>query len=136
MSVITISRGSHSHGKAIAEKVAKELGYECISREVLLEASSEFNVSEFKLLHALRDRQSRDRRARRQHAAGGGPATGDRRAHVVLVRGVATEYELHGLFAEGQGQSDAWIALDDVRIVPDDTVCRRRTVFRDGGHRA
>ena len=58
MSIITISRGSYSHGKAIAEKVAKKLGYECISREVLLEASDEFNISEIKLLHALRDAPS------------------------------------------------------------------------------
>jgi hypothetical protein len=39
MSVITISRGSYSHGKEIAEKVAQKLGYECISREIILEAA-------------------------------------------------------------------------------------------------
>ena len=39
MSVITVSRGSYSRGKEVAEKVAQELGYACISREVLLEAS-------------------------------------------------------------------------------------------------
>ena len=38
MAIITISRGSFSKGKEVAEKVAKILGYQCISREILLEA--------------------------------------------------------------------------------------------------
>jgi cytidylate kinase len=58
MSIITISRGSYSHGKDVAEKVAQELGYECIAREILLEASGEFNIPEFKLDHALHDAPS------------------------------------------------------------------------------
>ena len=36
MSIITISRGSYSKGKEIAEKVAEELGFECIAREIIL----------------------------------------------------------------------------------------------------
>jgi hypothetical protein len=39
MPIITISRGCYSRGKEVAEKVAKELGYQCLSREILLEAS-------------------------------------------------------------------------------------------------
>lgn len=35
MAIITISRGSYSKGKEVAEKVAEKLGYECISRDVL-----------------------------------------------------------------------------------------------------
>lgn len=58
MAIITISRGSYSHGKEIAEKVAEELGYECISREVLLEASEHFNIKEVKLIRALHDAPS------------------------------------------------------------------------------
>ena len=54
MPIVTISRGSYSRGKDIAEKVAQRLGYECISREVLVEASKEFNVPEVKLLRAIR----------------------------------------------------------------------------------
>ena len=46
MQIITISRGSFSHGKEIAEKVAETLGYECVSREILLEAPQYFNVSD------------------------------------------------------------------------------------------
>jgi cytidylate kinase len=55
MSIITISRGSYSHGTQIADKLAEELGYECISREILLEASKEFNVPETTLMLAVRD---------------------------------------------------------------------------------
>ena len=58
MSIITISRGSHSYGKAIAEEVSKKLGYTCIARDVLLEASKEFNLPEFKLLSAIKDAPS------------------------------------------------------------------------------
>ena len=58
MSIVTISRGSYSRGKEVAEKVARELGFECVSREVLIEASEEFNVPEIKLLRAIRDAPS------------------------------------------------------------------------------
>ena len=58
MPVITISRGSYSRGKKVAEKVASELGYECISRDILLEASEEFNIPEIKLVRALHDSPS------------------------------------------------------------------------------
>lgn len=55
MPIITISRGAYSHGKEIAEKLAKKLGYECVSRDILLEASQHFNVPEVKLERALHD---------------------------------------------------------------------------------
>jgi len=58
MSVITISRGSYSRGKEVAEKVARELGYECISREILLETSKDFNIPEIKLVRAIHDAPS------------------------------------------------------------------------------
>jgi len=58
MSIITISRGSYSNGKEIAEKVAKKLGYECTSRESYLEASEHFNVPEIKLVRAIHDAPS------------------------------------------------------------------------------
>jgi cytidylate kinase len=58
MAIITISRGSYSKGKEIAEKVAQELGYECIARKVLLEAKEEFNVPEIKLVRAIHDAPS------------------------------------------------------------------------------
>lgn len=58
MAIITISRGSYSKGKQVAEEVAKELGYEVVSRDVLLEASENFNIPEIKLKRALHDAPS------------------------------------------------------------------------------
>jgi cytidylate kinase len=58
MAIITISRGSYSRGKEVAEKVARNLGYACISRDILLDASEIFNVSELKLVHAIHDAPS------------------------------------------------------------------------------
>ncbi|QTA81841.1 Cytidylate kinase-like family protein [Desulfonema limicola] len=58
MPIITISRGSYSRGKEVAEKAAEVLGYECISRDILLEASEEFNIPEIKLVRALHDSPS------------------------------------------------------------------------------
>lgn len=58
MPIITISRGSYSKGKEIAELLANKLNYECISRDILLEASEEFNIPEVKLIRALHDAPS------------------------------------------------------------------------------
>ncbi len=58
MSIITISRGSYSRGKEIAERLARELGYECVSRDILLEASEHFNIPEIKLIRAIHDAPS------------------------------------------------------------------------------
>ncbi len=58
MSIITISRGSYSKGKEVAEKVAQQLGYECIARRILLEASENYNVPEIRLSRALHDSPS------------------------------------------------------------------------------
>ncbi|MFC1861095.1 cytidylate kinase family protein [Chloroflexota bacterium] len=58
MPIITISRGSYSRGKEIAEKVARKLGYECIGRETLLEASEQFNIPETMLVRAIHDAPS------------------------------------------------------------------------------
>jgi cytidylate kinase len=58
MAIITISRGSYSKGKEVAEKVAERLGYECISREVLLDAGDRFHIPEIKLVRAIHDAPS------------------------------------------------------------------------------
>ena len=58
MAIITISRGSYSRGKEVAERVAQKLGYECVARKVLLEASEEFNVPEYLLVRELHDAPS------------------------------------------------------------------------------
>jgi cytidylate kinase len=58
MAIITISRGSYSRGKEVAEKVGKQLGYTCISRDILLETSKRFNIPEIKLVRAIHDAPS------------------------------------------------------------------------------
>jgi len=58
MPIITISRGSYSRGKEVAEKVAQVLGYECISRDILIEASEQFHIPEIKLVRAIHDAPS------------------------------------------------------------------------------
>ncbi|MEW6365794.1 MAG: cytidylate kinase-like family protein [Acidobacteriota bacterium] len=58
MAIVTISRGSYSRGKDVAEKVAGKLGYDCISRDILLDASELFNIPEVKLVRAIHDAPS------------------------------------------------------------------------------
>jgi cytidylate kinase len=58
MAIITVSRGSYSRGKEIAEKVAEKLGYSLLSRDILLQASEEFNIPEIRLVRALHDAPS------------------------------------------------------------------------------
>lgn len=58
MGIITISRGSYSRGLDIAQKLSKKLGYECISREILLKASEEFNIPRVELVQAIENAPS------------------------------------------------------------------------------
>jgi cytidylate kinase len=58
MSIIIVSRGCYHRGSEVAKKAAAELGYKCISREVLLEASKLFDIPELKLTHAIQDAPS------------------------------------------------------------------------------
>ena len=58
MAIITISRGSYSKGREVAEKVAERLGYACVSRDLLVETSEHFNIPEIKLVRALHDAPS------------------------------------------------------------------------------
>ena len=58
MSIVIISRGAYSQGKEVAEKLAARLGYVCISREIILEASKHFNIPEIKLARAIHDAPS------------------------------------------------------------------------------
>lgn len=55
MGIITISRGSYSMGKIVAEEVAQRLGYSVISRDLLLDASDRFHIPEIKLIRAIHD---------------------------------------------------------------------------------
>jgi len=58
MSIIIISRGCYHRGSEVARKAAAELGCDCISREVLLEASTLFDIPELKLMRAIHDAPS------------------------------------------------------------------------------
>lgn len=58
MTIVTISRGTYSRGKEVAEKLALALNYECLSREIIIEASKEFNIPEIKLVRAIHDAPS------------------------------------------------------------------------------
>lgn len=53
MSVITVSRGSFSGGKMIAERVAESLEYRCVDRDVIVEKAAAFGVSQDVLRDAL-----------------------------------------------------------------------------------
>ena len=58
MAIITISRGSYSRGKEVAEAIAAKLDYECVSRDILLETCQEFSIPEIRLVKALHDAPS------------------------------------------------------------------------------
>ena len=64
MSIIAVARASYSHGKEIAERVARELKYDCVSEEIISLASQQFDIPENWLKKAventptLRDRFS------------------------------------------------------------------------------
>jgi len=53
MSVITVSRGSFSGGKALAECLAARLEYRCVGREAIVERAAASGVSHQDLLDAL-----------------------------------------------------------------------------------
>lgn len=53
MSVITISRGSFSGGKMLAECLARTLGYRCVDRDVIVESAAAHGVSQEELRDAL-----------------------------------------------------------------------------------
>ena len=50
MAIITISRGTYTGGKKVAESLASKLGYPCLSREeIIREASIDFDIPEEEL---------------------------------------------------------------------------------------
>jgi cytidylate kinase len=53
MCVITISRGSFSGGKILAECLAQRLGYRCIDRDVIVERAAAYGVSQEEIRDAL-----------------------------------------------------------------------------------
>jgi cytidylate kinase len=53
VAIITISRGTMSGGKAVAQCLAARLQYPCVGREVLQEAAAALGASEETVLHKL-----------------------------------------------------------------------------------
>ena len=53
MSVVTISRGTFSGGKGLAECLAGHVGYRCVDREVIVEKAAAWGVSQEELRVAL-----------------------------------------------------------------------------------
>jgi cytidylate kinase len=69
MAVITISRGSASGGRLLAEGLAQRLGFHIVSREEIIERAVQFGVSEATLDKALLDPPSlsEDSQQNRRH---------------------------------------------------------------------
>ncbi len=53
MAIITISRGSFSGGKRLAECLADRLGYRCIDRDIIVERAAAYGASQEELRNAL-----------------------------------------------------------------------------------
>ena len=53
MPVITVSRGTYSGGKEIAECVAARISAPCLSREILVETADKFGIHEHILAEAM-----------------------------------------------------------------------------------
>jgi cytidylate kinase len=49
MPIVTIYQGASGDGQELAESLAEALGYRCVGREVLVEASRRYNIPEAKL---------------------------------------------------------------------------------------
>ncbi len=56
MAIITISRGTFSGGKKLAECLAQKLGYKSLSREILVEAAEKYGISEKELVTAMKSK--------------------------------------------------------------------------------
>lgn len=53
MAIITISRGTLSGGKMLAEMLADRLHYQEVSREIIIQATEKYGVPEYKLYEAI-----------------------------------------------------------------------------------
>lgn len=53
MSIVTVSHAAFTGGSAIAQKVASNLNYRCVDREVLIEASRRYGIPEAKFTEVL-----------------------------------------------------------------------------------
>jgi len=97
MSIITISRGSLSGGRALAERLADRLGYQCISSEALIEAAAKYGVSEPKLTEVFEKTPSFWERL-----------TKSRRLYLIFIQAAMCELAQQGkLVYHGQGGNNS-----------------------------
>jgi cytidylate kinase len=85
MPLITISRGTYSGGKELAECVAERIGASCLSREILVDAAERFGLSEHVLTEAMYKPPSMFERLARQ-----------RSVYVAFVRSSLLQYAASG----------------------------------------
>jgi cytidylate kinase len=85
MSIITISRGTASGGQALAERVAAQLGWPCLSNEVLVEAAKRYNVPEPELVKAFEKAPTFWEKL-----------TASRRVYLAFVQATMCEHAEHG----------------------------------------
>ena len=87
MPIITISRGTFSGGKDLAECLSKQLGYPCVSREVIVAAAEQYGASEAALSGALDQAPSLLDRIKR-----------DRDRYLAYIRAALCKQALQGSF--------------------------------------
>jgi cytidylate kinase len=87
MPIITISRGTFSGGKELAECLAQKLGVPCLSREVIVEAAQQYGASEGELSAALNQAPSLLDRLKR-----------DREHYLAYIRAVLCQHARNGDF--------------------------------------
>lgn len=87
MCIVTISRGSYSGAKAVAEGVAERLGAPCVSREILVEAAAAAGISTATLDEVLDRPPTFFERASRQ-----------RDTYMVFVRAALHQHAAEGTF--------------------------------------
>jgi cytidylate kinase len=83
--IVTVSRGTMSGGRALAECLAEQLQYPLVAREVIREAASELDVSEEELSRAM----ERAPRLWSRHASA-------RRVYIATVQAALAEYVVGG----------------------------------------
>ena len=82
MSIIAISRGTFNGGEALAKRMAERLGYQCLSRETILEeAAKAYRVPAADLVEAMEKRPAFWYRV-----------VGERTAHLACVRASLCEH--------------------------------------------
>jgi cytidylate kinase len=85
VAIITISRGTQSGGQAMAERLAEQLQYPVVAREVIRDAACELGVSEEELSRAM----ERAPRLWKRHASA-------RRVYVAAVQAALAEHIVGG----------------------------------------